>query len=110
MIKSCRQSKQPALCKNDLRLAQLAYDLFRLVMPRHHVPPPGQNLKRIPDHSEGGRSGGKRRVAKARVRKLRTWLGRQARDVTRKIAGNAEAKAAFAETLGLINRLLRQKD
>ena len=29
--------------------------------------------------------------------------------VTRKIAGNAEAKAAFAETLGLVNRLLRQK-
>ena len=53
--------------------------------------------------------GGKRREAEARVRKLRTWLGRLARDITRKIAGNAEAKAAFAETLGLVNRLLRQK-
>lgn len=53
--------------------------------------------------------GGKRREAEARVRKLRTWLGRLARDITRKIAGNAEAKATFAETLGLINRLLRQK-
>ncbi|BAJ83050.1 putative transposase for insertion sequence element (plasmid) [Acidiphilium multivorum AIU301] len=53
--------------------------------------------------------GGKRHEAEARVRKLRTWLGRLARDITRKIAGNAEAKAAFAETLGVINRLLRQK-
>lgn len=53
--------------------------------------------------------GGKRREAEARVRKLRTWLGRLARDITRKIAGNAQAKSAFAETLALINRLLRQK-
>ncbi|WP_407932574.1 hypothetical protein [Acidiphilium iwatense] len=70
--------------------------------------------------------GGKRREAEARVRKLRIWLGRLARDIpsaaiphanacgtlsssARKIAGDAEKKAAFDETLGLINRLLRQK-
>ncbi|WP_288051149.1 IS5 family transposase [Acidiphilium sp.] len=53
--------------------------------------------------------GGKFREAEARVRRLRTWFGRLARDIVRKMAGNAKAKAASAETLGLINRLLRQK-
>ena len=53
--------------------------------------------------------GGKFREAEARVRRLRTWLGRLARDIVRKMAGNAKAKAASAEMLGLINRLLRQK-
>ena len=53
--------------------------------------------------------GGKFREAEARVRRLRTWLGRLARDIVRKMAGNAKAKAASAEMLGLINRLLHQK-
>ncbi len=53
--------------------------------------------------------GGKFREAEARVRKLRTWLGRLARDIARKIDGDAAARTAFAETLGLVNRLLRQR-
>jgi IS5 family transposase len=34
--------------------------------------------------------GGKFREAEARVRRLRTWLGRLARDIVRKMAGNAK--------------------
>ena len=52
---------------------------------------------------------GKRREAELRVRKLRIWLGRLARDIARKIDGDAAARAAFAATLGLVNRLFRQK-
>src|SRR5918912_1838676 len=52
---------------------------------------------------------GRPRQAERQVRRLRTWLGRLLRDVGRKIAGNAAAEAAFAGTLGLIARLLRQR-
>jgi IS5 family transposase len=41
---------------------------------------------------------------------MRTWLGRLARDITRKIAGAAEAvRAAFATPLERIAQLLRQR-
>jgi hypothetical protein len=41
---------------------------------------------------------------------MRTWLGRLARDITRKIAGAAEAvRAAFATPLARIAQLLRQR-
>ncbi|MCZ8085412.1 MAG: hypothetical protein O9289_19605, partial [Rhodobacteraceae bacterium] len=46
----------PALRQHDLRFTQLADDLFRLVLPRHSIPPSWQNLKQILGHSEGGRS------------------------------------------------------
>jgi IS5 family transposase len=52
---------------------------------------------------------GRRRQAERQVRRLRTWLGRVARDVTRKIAGNAAVEAAFAVPLERIQRLLRQR-
>jgi IS5 family transposase len=52
---------------------------------------------------------GRPRQAERQVRRLRTWLGRLARDVARKIAGDAEVKAAFAEPLARIGRLLRQR-
>jgi IS5 family transposase len=52
---------------------------------------------------------GRRRQAERQVRQLRTWLGRLLRDIGRKIAGNAEVKAAFVAPLGLISRLLRQR-
>jgi transposase, IS5 family len=52
---------------------------------------------------------GRRRQAERQVRQLRTWLGRLFRDIGRKIAGDAETKAAFAGPLGLIARLLRQR-
>jgi IS5 family transposase len=52
---------------------------------------------------------GRPRQAERQVRQLRTWLGRLFRDIARKIAGNTEAKAAFAGPLGLIGRLLRQR-
>ena len=52
---------------------------------------------------------GRRRQAERQVRQLRTWLGRLFRDIGRKIAGDAPAKAAFAGPLGLIARLLRQR-
>ncbi len=52
---------------------------------------------------------GRPRQAERRVRHLRTWLGRLFRDIGRKIAGNAPAKAAFAGPLALVARLLRQR-
>jgi IS5 family transposase len=52
---------------------------------------------------------GRPRQAERQVRRLRTWLGRLARDITRKITGDARAEAVFGETLALITRLLRQR-
>ena len=53
---------------------------------------------------------GRHREAERVVRRLRTWLGRLARDIGRKIAGTAEGvRAAFAAPLDLIARLLRQR-
>ncbi|TDH58205.1 IS5 family transposase [Dankookia rubra] len=52
---------------------------------------------------------GRRRQAERHVRRLRTWLGRLARDISRKIAGKAAVQAALAAPLGLVARLLRQR-
>jgi IS5 family transposase len=52
---------------------------------------------------------GRRRQAERQVRRLRTWLGRVARDVGRKIAGNPAVEAVFAVPLERIQRLLRQR-
>jgi IS5 family transposase len=52
---------------------------------------------------------GRPRQAERQVRQLRTWLGRLVRDIGRKIAGNAPVKAAFAQPLELVARLLRQR-
>jgi transposase, IS5 family len=52
---------------------------------------------------------GRPRQAERQVRRLRTWLGRLARDITRKIAGDEVAQARFRQTLGLVTHLLRQR-
>jgi transposase, IS5 family len=53
---------------------------------------------------------GRHREAERVVRRMRTWLGRLARDIARKIAGAAdEVRAAFATPLDRIARLLRQR-
>ena len=52
---------------------------------------------------------GRPRQAERQVRRLRTWLGRLARDITRKTTGDVGAEAAFYEPLALITRLLRQR-
>jgi IS5 family transposase len=52
---------------------------------------------------------GRRRQAERQVRRLKTWLGRVARDVGRKIAGDAASEAVFAVPLERIERLLRQR-
>jgi len=52
---------------------------------------------------------GRPRQAERHVRQLRTWLGRLARDIGRKIAGSAAMQAALAGPLGLVARLLRQR-
>ncbi|MGK7871623.1 IS5 family transposase [Falsiroseomonas sp. E2-1-a20] len=53
---------------------------------------------------------GRHREAERVVRRMRTWLGRLARDVARKIAGAAAAvRAAFATPLERIVQLLRQR-
>ena len=43
------------------------------------------------------------------VRKLRIWLGRLDRDIGRKIAGNEELEAAFAEKRERVAKILAQK-
>jgi transposase, IS5 family len=53
---------------------------------------------------------GRYREADRKVSRMRTWLGRLARDITRRIAGAAEAvRAAFATPLERIAQLLRQR-
>jgi IS5 family transposase len=52
---------------------------------------------------------GRRRQAERQVRRLRTWLGRLARDIARKIADNAVVHSVFAEPLARITRLLQQR-
>jgi transposase, IS5 family len=52
---------------------------------------------------------GRHREAERVVRRMRTWLGRLARDIGRKIAENPAAQAAFAAPLALAARLLRQR-
>jgi IS5 family transposase len=53
---------------------------------------------------------GRHREAERLVRRMRTWLGRLARDITRKIAGATETvRAAFATPLARIAQLLRQR-
>lgn len=43
------------------------------------------------------------------VRKLRTWLGRLDRDIGRKIAGNKDLEAAFADARERVAKVLTQK-
>ncbi|MET4038171.1 IS5 family transposase [Bradyrhizobium sp. RT4a] len=43
------------------------------------------------------------------LKRLRTYLGRVFRDISRKIAGNGELEARFARLLSLVERLLAQK-
>ena len=52
---------------------------------------------------------GRPRQAERQVRRLRTWLGRVARDIGRKIAGAREIEAVFAEPLARVTRLLQQR-
>ena len=53
---------------------------------------------------------GRHREAERVVRRMRTWLGRLARDITRKITDAADAvRAAFATPLERIAQLLRQR-
>ena len=52
---------------------------------------------------------GRRRQAERQVRRLRTWLGRLARDIARKIADKAVVHSVFAEPLARITRLLQQR-
>lgn len=53
---------------------------------------------------------GRHREAERKVSRMRTWLGRLARDIARKIAGDAEAvRAAFSTPLERIAQLLRQR-
>ena len=53
---------------------------------------------------------GRHREAERKVNRMRTWLGRLTRDITRKIATAAAAvRAAFATPIERIARLLRQR-
>jgi transposase, IS5 family len=78
-------------------------------MARRHSVPLRQSYVRVGRQAkrEAARlmHGGRNRQAEREVRRLRTWLGRLARDIGRKIAGNRAAEAAFATPLALIGRL-----
>lgn len=53
---------------------------------------------------------GRHREAERKVARMRTWLGRLARDIARKISDTAQAvREAFATPLERVNRLLRQR-
>jgi len=53
---------------------------------------------------------GRHREAERVVRRMRTWLGRLARDIGRKVAGAPQTvRTVFAGPLGLVARLLRQR-
>jgi transposase, IS5 family len=52
---------------------------------------------------------GAHKQAMRNVRKLRTFTGRLCRDIGRKIAGQEELEAAFAEIIGLADRLIAQR-
>ena len=52
---------------------------------------------------------GRHREADRVVRRMRTWLGRLARDIARKIANNADAGTAFSKPMALVTRLLGQR-
>jgi transposase, IS5 family len=52
---------------------------------------------------------GRPRQAERQVRRRRTDLGRVARDIGRKIAGEREIEAVFAEPLARVTRLLQQR-
>lgn len=53
---------------------------------------------------------GRHREAERKVSRMRTWLGRLARDIARKVAGATEAaRAAFATPLERSAQLLRQR-
>jgi len=47
--------------------------------------------------------------ARNRLRKLRTYLGRTIRDISRKIEGNAALKESFSEPLALATKLLAEQ-
>ena len=49
------------------------------------------------------------RRMRSQVKKLKTYLGRVVRDIERKIAGNAELQAVFADEIALAKRLLNQE-
>jgi len=49
------------------------------------------------------------RRMRRQVKKLKTYLGRVVRDIERKIAGEPELQAVFAEELALARQLLKQK-
>jgi IS5 family transposase len=52
---------------------------------------------------------GRHREAERVVRRLRTWLGRLARDIARRMADKPTVQAAFATPLALVERLLKQR-
>ena len=49
------------------------------------------------------------RRMRRQVKRLKTYLGRVVRDIERKIAGEAELQAVFADELTLAKRLLKQQ-
>ena len=82
-------------------------------LARRNAVPLRQSFTRLSRHArrEAARLShrGRHREAERVVRRMRTWLGRLARDIGRKIAENPAAQAAFAAPLALIARLLRQR-
>jgi transposase, IS5 family len=97
----------------DSKLLHRGVEILGRLARRHGIAP-RQSYTRVSTHARREVAKlihrGRHREAERVVRRMRTWLGRLARDIARKIAGAAdEVRAAFAAPLGLITRLLRQR-
>ena len=95
----------------DSKLLHRGIEMLARLARRHRVPL-RQSYLRVARRAkrEAARLvySGRPRQAERQVRRLRTWLGRLARDIARKIADTRAMQAAFAGPLALIGRLLRQ--
>jgi IS5 family transposase len=97
----------------DSKLLHRGIEILRRLARRHGIAL-RQSYTRVSTHARREVAKlihrGRHREAERVVRRMRTWLGRLARDITRKIASAADAvRDAFTTPLDRIAHLLRQR-
>jgi transposase, IS5 family len=96
----------------DSKLLHRGIEILARLARRHRVRL-RQSYLRVAKHAKHQAAkliySGRPRQAERQVRRLRTWLGRLARDIARKVAAEPAMQAIFAKPLALIGRLLRQR-